>query len=99
MKMMRYDSPWVASVGAAKKPTYKPNPASTAASAKNHGVNFPASGKNVCGDENQKRPGRELEAKTVLMVIQPKSEVLSPLPTESAPRRTMPTRPAKGNKR
>src|SRR4030095_2862795 len=100
MKMMRYESPCVASVGATKNPTYRPHAASAAASAKNHGVSFPASGKNVCGDENQNKPGREVEATlTVLMVIQPKYEARWPLPRASAQRRTKQTHPAEGNKR
>jgi hypothetical protein len=44
MKMMRYDSPCWASVGATKKPMYSPTSMRITAAAPNHGTIFPASG-------------------------------------------------------
>ena len=38
MKMIRYDSPWVASVGATKKPMYSPAAASAANAAQHQGT-------------------------------------------------------------
>src|SRR6185503_12133402 len=63
MKMMRYDSPCVASVGATKNATQRPASASSPARIENHGISFPAIGKNACGAAKRKRsevinPGR-----------------------------------------
>ena len=40
--MIRYDSPWVASVGATKKPMYRPIAASAAKAAQHQGISAPA---------------------------------------------------------
>src|SRR5258706_13878558 len=55
MKMIRYDSPCVASVGATKNATYRPASASRPAAIENHGISFPASGKKACGAEKRNR--------------------------------------------
>src|SRR5512140_3801325 len=44
MKIIRYDSPCCASVGATKKLMYRPTAHSSTASAANHGCSVPASG-------------------------------------------------------
>jgi hypothetical protein len=49
MKMMRYDSPCWASVGATKNATYRPTAARITADVAKYGIIFPASGKNICG--------------------------------------------------
>src|SRR5258706_5305174 len=63
MKMIRYDSPCVASVGATKNATYRPASASRPAAIENHGMSFPATGKKACGAAKRKKsefinPGR-----------------------------------------
>src|SRR5262249_895678 len=47
MKMMRYDSPCCASVGATKNPRYRPTAHAAIASAPKTNASFPASGKKV----------------------------------------------------